>query len=109
MEDNLQCPACRKKYLLPLEDASCRRCGLDFSGLLEVRGAALRLYHQALSQQGAGAYEEALVKVTESWHLKNHPSSARLAYVLCLAQGDFDTAEEWRSSLPGSLPGEELR
>ncbi|MGY8686956.1 MAG: hypothetical protein ACKVHP_04365 [Verrucomicrobiales bacterium] len=102
MENNLQCPACRKKHLLPLDEAVCTRCGLDFSSLLEVREAASRLRQQAVKQLSAGAYEEALVNSPDSWNLKKPPASARLAYVLCLAQGDFDTAEEWRSTVFGS-------
>ena len=95
MEDELPCPTCGKKLALPSQNTQCSRCGLDFTSLLQVRAAGERLQQQALRSLCEGAYDEALVSATESWNLVHRESSARLAYLTCLMQGDIDTANEW--------------
>lgn len=102
METTIACPACRKKHPLPPQSPACTRCGLDFTSLMEVRDAAARARRHALDHLRAGAYEDALASATESWNLQHHAASARIAYLTCLVQGDFDSAAEWRNSHRGT-------
>ena len=89
------CPACRKSNGLPREKAVCGRCGLDFSGLLEIRQAASRLQGAAAKHLQSGNFEEAHDCAAESWELRRAIPVARIAYVACLAQGEFEAAAAW--------------
>lgn len=99
MNESLCCPVCHKKHPFPTEDSQCRRCGLDFTELLGIRRAADELRRAAMIELRQGCYEAALESAAEAWELQHHPTSARLACLACLAQGDLKTAATWSEAM----------
>src|SRR6516162_505971 len=85
------CPSCGKANGV----SPCRRCGCDLSSLFAIDGAAgveLATAGKFLRTGNAG---DARKHAARSWQLRHTPESARLAFIACVALGDFATARIW--------------
>ncbi len=88
----ITCPACNR---VNAAETHCNRCGADLTALFHIRRSAdlaLRNATQDLKQQDG---HRALQKAEISWHLKNSPAAARLAFLACLQLRRFPAATRW--------------
>ena len=85
------CPSCGKAN----QTTPCVRCGCELSPLFAVCHAAeveLRVAGKCLR---SGNAEEACGHAVHSWELHHTSKAARLAFMACIALGDFALGQPW--------------
>ena len=84
-----RCPVCRAR----LKDSmQCRRCGLDFSTVLNTVGEAERLAVQACCQLKEGRLEEAFADALRATRIHSCPQTLKSLALAALGLGYFDLA-----------------
>jgi hypothetical protein len=88
------CPSCGKAN----QSTPCLRCGCELSQLFAVCRAAefeLRIAGKCLR---FGNVDEAREHAAHSWELHHSAEAARLAFLACIALGDFARSRLWHRS-----------
>jgi hypothetical protein len=88
---DITCPSCGKMN----QSTPCLRCGCDLSPLLAVCRAAQVELSVAAKYLRSGSLQEARWHAARSWELYRTPEAARLAFLACLASGDFNWSWIW--------------
>lgn len=88
----IQCPSCKK---MNLDSSACVRCGCDLQTLqiiLQAAGCEIAIGRNKLRM---GNPHDALNHAIRSWHLKNSPEAAKLAFLAHVSERKFEEAFKW--------------
>ncbi len=88
----ITCPACNRSNA---DETHCSRCGADLTALFHIRLSADLALKDAMQELKRNDGRSALQKAEMSWHLKNSPEAARLAFLACLQLRRFPAAARW--------------
>lgn len=88
----IKCPACRK---INLSTSQCGRCGADLGMLIHTLQTSTRLLADGRRFLLQNDGTKALHAAQNAWHLKHSPAAARLAFLACLLDRQFEDAGIW--------------
>lgn len=88
----IQCPSCKKTNS---DSSVCVRCGCELQTLQTILQAAENEITIGRSKLRSGNPRGALSHALRSWHLKNSPEAARLAFLAHVSERRFNEALGW--------------
>lgn len=88
----IQCPSCKK---INSDSSTCVRCGCELQTLRTILQAAEGEIAIGRNKLRMGNPLEALNHAIRSWHLKNSPKAAKLAFLANMSVRRFEDALRW--------------
>lgn len=88
----IQCPSCKKTNS---DSSICVRCGCELQALWTILQAAEYEIATGRNKLRIRNSQEALNHAMRSWHLKNSPEAAKLAFLSHMSESRFEEALTW--------------
>lgn len=88
----IQCPSCKKTNS---DSSTCVRCGCELQALRTLLQAAKYEIATGRNKLCMRNSSEALNHAIRSWHLKNSPEAAKLAFLSHISERRFEEALTW--------------
>ncbi|UJS17103.1 MAG: hypothetical protein L3J17_14490 [Candidatus Jettenia sp.] len=91
----IQCPSCKKTNS---DSPTCVRCGCELQTLQAILQAAESEISIGRNKLRMGNPLDALNHALRSWHLKNSPEAAKLAFLAHISEKRYEEALTWYSA-----------
>lgn len=88
----IQCPSCKKTNEAA---TSCIRCSCELQTLRTIMQTARGEIAIGRNKLRRGNHRDALKHALRSWHLKNTPEAAKLAFLAHVSERRYEEALKW--------------
>lgn len=92
----IQCPSCKKTNS---NSSTCVRCGCELQTLQTILLAAESEISIGRNKLRMGNHQDAFNHALRSWHLKNSPGAAKLAFLAHISGKRYEEALTWYSAM----------